>query len=426
MLKIQKCGETPVSEILSRATPTNDVEAPVAEIIAAVRERGDAALREYTERFDGVELDSFEVSAEEIEAAIAETGEELMGVMRRAAENIRAFHSKQIRSGFVMAERDGVTMGQLVIPIDSVGLYVPGGTAPYPSSVLMDAVPAKLAGCRRLVMVTPPGRDGKVSAPILAAASVVGIDKIYKLGGAQAIAALAYGTESIAPVDKLVGPGNAYVAEAKKQVFGKVAIDNVSGPSEIIIISDGKTDPRWVSADMLAQAEHDVMSSAVLITDSYELALAVQCELELQLNSLARREIAAESLRRNGRIILTRNLAEAMDIANELAPEHLEICVDEPFTWLSRVRNAGSVFLGRSSPEALGDYLSGTNHTLPTGGTARFGSPLSVDDFVKKTQYTCYSEAALAAVGGDIMTFAAAEGLGGHAESVRLRMEENV
>ena len=328
-----------------------------------------------------------------------------------------------MRNSFVINDEDGILMGQKIIPIDRAGLYVPGGTAAYPSTVLMDAIPAKIAGCPEVVMVTPPNAEGKINPVILAAASIAGVDKIFKVGGAQAVAALAYGTESVPKVDKIVGPGNAFVAEAKKQVFGRVSIDMIAGPSEILIVADGTTNPRFAAADLLSQAEHDRLASAVLVTDSYDLALAVQVELEVQIPKLERAEIARASIDNNGKIIVAENLRQAIDIANEIAPEHLELCVDNPFDYLDAIRHAGSIFMGKNCPEALGDYLAGPNHTLPTSGTARFSSPLSVDDFIKKTQYTYFTKDALARVAQDVAYFARAEGLTAHAKSAVIRTE---
>ena len=339
------------------------------------------------------------------------------------AENIRAFHSHQVRKGFTMT-RSGAVMGQKITPIEKVGLYIPGGTAAYPSTVLMLAIPAKLAGCSQIVITTPPGRDGKVAAPILAAAKLAGVDRIFKVGGAQAIAALAYGTETVPKVDKIVGPGNAYVAEAKRQVFGRVNIDMIAGPSEILVIADGTCNPAFVAADLLSQAEHDKMASAVLVTDSMELAQAVSDEVERQLQLLPRQEIARASIENNGMILVTKDLYQAVEASNELAPEHLEICVDDPVPYLDRVRNAGSVFLGKYCPESLGDYLAGPNHTLPTSGTARFSSPLSVDDFIKKTQFSCFTPDALEAVADKIAVFARSEGLEAHARAAEIRFEK--
>ena len=316
-------------------------------------------------------------------------------------------------------------VGQRITPIEKVGLYVPGGTAAYPSTVLMDAIPAKIAGCKEIVMVTPPAKDGSVNPDILTAARVAGVDRIFKMGGAQAVAALAYGTESVPKVDKIVGPGNAYVAEAKKQVFGKVSIDMIAGPSEILIVAEGGCNPAYVAADLLSQAEHDKMASAVLVTDSMALAQAVLKELEKQIPMLSRKEIARVSIDDNGKIIVADNLFDAIEIANEIAPEHLELCVEQPFVYLDKVKHAGSVFLGKYCPEALGDYFAGPNHTLPTSGTAKFSSPLSVDDFVKKTQYCYYTEAALEKVADKVAAFANKEGLQAHAKSAMVRVEKD-
>ncbi len=425
MIKIYSYGEVPNSEIFAREESISRVSDTVTDIIRTVREQGDAALFSFCEKFDGAKLSALEVSDEEIEEAIAGTEEEFLEILREAAANIRAFHERQVRNSFVLSEQDGVVVGQKITPIEKVGLYVPGGTAAYPSTVLMDSIPAKIAGCREIVMVTPPGKDGKVAPVILAAAKIAGVDRIFKVGGAQAIAALAYGTESIPGVDKIVGPGNAYVAEAKKQVFGKVSIDMIAGPSEILIVADGTCQPENIAADLLSQAEHDKMASAVLVTDSMELALRVRDQLEVQIPLLPRQEIARSSIDRNGKIIVAKdNLLLAIDIANEIAPEHLELCVDNPFDYLDRIRNAGSIFMGKYCPEALGDYFAGPNHTLPTGGTARFSSPLSVDDFVKKSQFTYYTRAALERVAGKVAYFAGREGLDAHARSAVIRFEE--
>ena len=423
MIRILKCGEVDHAEIFARSVPEVDVQKIVSDIIADVRARGDAALYDYCEKFDRVKLDRLEVSAEEIDEALRAVEPEFFGILETAAQNIRQFHERQVRNSFIITERAGVVMGQKVMPMDRVGLYVPGGTAAYPSTVLMDAIPARIAGCREIVIVTPPGRDGKVNPAILAAARVAGVDRFFKVGGAQAVAALAWGTESIPCVDKIVGPGNAFVAEAKKQVFGRVAIDMIAGPSEILIVADGASNPRHVAADLLSQAEHDRLASAVLITDSPALAEAVQAEVERQVRLLPREEIASASIDNNGKIIVADTLDAAIDIANDIAPEHLELCLDNPFDYLDRVRHAGSIFMGRHCPEALGDYLAGPNHTLPTGGTARFYSPLSVDDFVKKSQYTYFTRDALAAVSDKVARFAEEEGLSGHARSVTARFE---
>ena len=426
MIKIMNYGQVPNSEIFARVTPAVDVASIVADILYDVRKNGDRAVLAYCAKFDKAELNTLEVSKQEIAEAIDAVEPEFLEILKEAAANIRAFHSRQVRNSFVLAEKPGVVLGQKVTPIEKVGVYVPGGTAAYPSTVLMDTIPAKIAGCPQIVMVTPPGRDGKVNPAILAAASIAGVDRIFKVGGAQAIAALAYGTESIPRVDKIVGPGNAFVAEAKKQVFGMVSIDMIAGPSEILVIADGNSNPVHVAADMLSQAEHDKLASAVLVTDSQKLANKVRDELERQLPKLPREEIARASIESNGKIIVAENLMQGIEIANEIAPEHLELMVDDPFAYLDAVRNAGSIFMGRSCPEALGDYFAGPNHTLPTSGTARFSSPLSVDDFVKKSQFSYYTSEALGAVAEKIAAFAEKEGLRAHGRSVTIRKEGEV
>ena len=426
MIKIMKYGQVPNSEIFARVTPTVDVAGIVADILYDVRKNGDKAVLAYCAKFDKAELDTLEVSKQEIEEALNQVEPEFLEILKEAAANIRAFHSRQVRNSFVLADKPGVVLGQKVTPIEKVGVYVPGGTAAYPSTVLMDTIPAKIAGCPQIVMVTPPGKDGKINPAILAAASIAGVDKIFKVGGAQAIAALAYGTESIPKVDKIVGPGNAFVAEAKKQVFGMVSIDMIAGPSEILVIADGKSNPVHVAADLLSQAEHDKLASAVLVTDSEELAVTVRDELERQLPLLPREEIARASIDNNGKIIVAENLMQGIEIANEIAPELLELVVDDPFSYLDAVKNAGSIFMGRSCPEALGDYFAGPNHTLPTSGTARFSSPLSVDDFVKKSQFSYYTAGALASVADKIAAFAEKEGLRAHGRSVMIRKEGEV
>lgn len=424
MIPIYEYGQVPSSEIFARDNIASNVEGAVTEILAQVAARGDEALREYTLRFDKADLTDLEVTEAEIDEAFAAVEPEFVEILRQAAANIRAFHEKQRRNSFVVADQPGVVLGQKIVPIQKVGLYVPGGTAAYPSTVLMDSIPAKIAGCPQLVMVTPPSADGKVNPVILAAAKIAGVDRIFKVGGAQAVAGLAYGTETLPKVDKIVGPGNAYVAEAKKQVFGRVAIDMIAGPSEILVVADGSCNAKIVAADMLSQAEHDKMASAVLVTDSGELAKAVQAELERQIPLLPRSEIARASIDNNGKIIVAETLDLAIDIANEIAPEHLELCVDAPFDYLDRVRCAGSIFLGKNCPEALGDYFAGPNHTLPTSGTAKFSSALSVDDFVVKSQFTYYTADALAKVGEQVAYFARKEGLDAHANSVTVRLEE--
>ena len=425
MIKIVKYGEVSNDEVFARFEPTVSVEDVVADIIKNVREGGDAALIEYCEKFDKAKLDTLLVSEAEIEEAVALVEPKFLEILKSSAKNIRKFHERQVRNSFIINDEDGIVIGQKVIPVDRAGLYVPGGTAAYPSTVLMDSIPAKIAGVREVVMVTPPQKDGKVNPVILAAAKIAGIDKIFKVGGAQAIAALAYGTESIPKVDKIVGPGNAYVAEAKKQVFGVVSIDMIAGPSEILVVADGKSNPKFVAADLLSQAEHDKMASAVLVTDSADFAEAVSAELEAQIPMLQRAEIARASIDNNGKIIVAPTLMCAIDIANEIAPEHLELCVDNPFDYLDKIRHAGSIFMGRYCPEALGDYFAGPNHTLPTSGTAKFSSPLSVDDFVKKTQYTYYTKDALRKVAEDVAFFANKEGLGAHAKSATVRFESD-
>ena len=423
MIRIIDYKDIDRAEILDRKENVFNVADTVSEIIKTVREKGDSALFAFCEKFDKVKLSSLEVSPEEIEAAFLAVEPEFVEILKEAKENIYAFHSRQVRNSFIINEKDGVVIGQKVIPIEKVGLYVPGGTAAYPSSVLMNAIPAKIAGCSEIVMVTPPSADGSVNPAILAAAKVAGVDRIFKVGGAQAVAALAYGTESVPAVDKIVGPGNAFVAEAKKQVFGRVAIDMIAGPSEILVVADSTCNPVYVAADLLSQAEHDKNATAVLVTDSKELASATAEALERQLSLLSREEIARTSVENNGKIIITKDIDEAIEVANALAPEHLEICVDEPFKYLDKIRHAGSVFMGKYCPEALGDYFAGPNHTLPTSGTARFSSPLSVDDFVKKTQFSYYTEDALAKVASKVEYFAKKEGLTAHARSAIIRTE---
>ena len=424
MIKIYSYGEVSNEEIFARGTAVADVSGTVRDIIENVRKNGDSALLEYCQKFDKATLTSLEVSESEIDEAFASVEPKFIEIIKEAAKNIRAFHEKQVRNSFIINDCDGVVIGQKVIPIERVGLYVPGGTAAYPSTVLMDSIPAKIAGCKEICITTPPNSEGKVNPVILAAAKIAGVDRIFKVGGAQAIAALAYGTESVPRVDKIVGPGNAYVAEAKRQVYGQVSIDMIAGPSEILVVADGKSNPKFVAADLLSQAEHDKMASAVLVTDSMPFAMAVRDEIESQLELLPRKDIARVSIDNNGKIIVAQNLSLAIDISNEIAPEHLELCVDNPFDYLDKIKHAGSVFMGRYCPEALGDYFAGPNHTLPTTGTARFSSPLSVDDFVKKTQYTYYTKDALMRVADSVAFFAEKEGLGAHARSATVRKED--
>lgn len=421
MIKIMKYTEVARDTIFARPEHTMQVGDIVSDIIATVRRDKDAALFEYARRFDHADLDSLEVSAAEIEQAFVEVGEDFAQILREAAANIEDYHRHQLRDGFEMRKQNGIVLGQKIMSIEKVGLYVPGGTAAYPSTVLMNAIPAKIAGCREIVMVSPPS-NGRIAPAILAAAHIAGVTRIFKVGGAQAVAALAYGTETVPQVDKIVGPGNAFVAEAKRQVFGQVAIDMIAGPSEILVVADGSCDARFVAADLLSQAEHDKMASAVLVTDSAQLAEQVSAEIERQLSLLPREEIARTSIDNNGKIIVADDLHLAIDIANEIAPEHLELCVDDPFVYLNEIKHAGSIFLGKNCPEALGDYFAGPNHTLPTSGTARFSSALSVDDFIKKSQYLYYPQTALAAIADKVASFAEQEGLSAHARSVTVRM----
>ncbi|MEE1492658.1 MAG: histidinol dehydrogenase [Massilioclostridium sp.] len=417
--------EVEIKEILTRDN-NNDrsVDEIVSGILEDVRTNGDTALLGYCEKFDKAKLSSLEVSQQEIDDAFSSIDPDFIKTLELARDNIEAFHTQQIRKNFVLNDKEGIVLGQKVTPIEKVGLYVPGGTASYPSSVLMNTVPAKLAGVTEIVMATPPSSDGTIAAPILAAAKVAGVTRIFKMGGAQAVAALSYGTESVPKVDKIVGPGNIFVATAKRMVYGTVDIDMIAGPSEILVLADGSCNPRYVAADLLSQAEHDRLASAVLVTDSPELAKAVQAELEVQIPQLSRADIARESIDTNGKIVLADSMKQAVEISNLIAPEHLEICVDDPFALLNSVKNAGSIFLGKNVPEALGDYFAGPNHTLPTSGTARFSSPLSVDDFVKKSSFIYYTKQALSDVQARVVDFATREGLTAHAKSVSIRFED--
>ena len=425
MIPILEFDKLAPQDILNRDIQAEEnVSAAVDAVLAEVKANGDAALKAYTKQFDGVELEDLRVSEAEIEAAWDSLDPEFIKTLEMAAENIRHFHEQQVHRDFALADKPGIVMGQRYTPIEKVGICVPSAPAAFPSTILMNVIPAKIAGVREIVVVTPPDKNGKISAEALAAAKIAGADKIFKIGGAQAVAALAYGTESVPKVDKVVGPGGIFVATAKRKVFGLVAIDMIAGPSEILVLADGKCDPRWVAADMLSQAEHDVLASAVLVTDSRQLANAVQAEVEVQLAQLPRCEIARKSIDENGRIIVTGSLEKAVEAANLIAPEHLELCVEDPFALLPRVKSAGSIFLGRCTPEALGDYFAGPNHTLPTSGTARFSSPLSVDDFVKKSCFLYYTQDALAPVAERIADFARREGLEAHARSVLIRNEK--
>ncbi|MCR5484251.1 MAG: histidinol dehydrogenase [Clostridiales bacterium] len=424
MIKTIDYAENQDLSFIKRVAETVDVSDIVSGIIEDVRKNGDKALFEYEKKFDKAELSSLEVTKEEIDEAFEKTEDEFIDILKEARDNIYEFHSRQKTNGFIISEKNGIVLGQKVIPLERVGLYAPGGTASYPSTVLMDCIPAKIAGCKEIIMVTPPSPDGKIKPFILAAAKIAGVDRIFKLGGSQAIAALAYGTQSVPAVDKIVGPGNCFVAEAKRQVFGTVDIDMIAGPSEILVIADDTCDPRFVAADLLSQAEHDKMASATLLTNSKALAEKVSAELERQIDLLPRKEIARASIDDYGAIILVSSLEEAVEISNKIAPEHLEICTDSPFDLLGLVKNAGSVFLGKNCPEALGDYFAGPNHTLPTSGTAKFSSPLSVDDFVKRTQFSYYTTDALSKVYDKIAYFADKEGLHAHARSATVRFEE--
>lgn len=422
MIRLFDFDKVPTSEILTRAILAEEnVDAAVDAVLSAVQTEGDTALRRFEKQFDGAELDDLFVTQAELDAAESQVSPELLETLRQAADNIRAFHARQTHSDFILTDKPGVVMGQRYTPIESVGVCVPGTPVAFPSTVLMDVIPAKIAGVREIIMATPPAPDGTIAPAALAAAKIAGVTKILKCGGAQAVAAMAYGTQSVPKVDKIVGPGGVYVAAAKRKVFGLVSIDMIAGPSEILVLADGNSNPKWVAADMLSQAEHDKLASAVLVTDSRTLAEAVRDELEIQLESLPRKDVARASIDNNGKIIVTDSLEKAAEAANRIAPEHLELCVDEPFALLPRIRNAGSIFLGRNAPEALGDYFAGPNHTLPTSGTARFSSPLSVDDFVKKSSFLYYTQEALQAVSSQVQNFARQEGLEAHARAIAVR-----
>ena len=422
MIPIYQFDQLSPEQILNRDIRAEaDVDAAVDEILREVRARGDDALRDYTRRFDGAEIGDLEVSRAELDAAREAVGPDFLATLKMAAENIRRFHARQVHQDFVLADRPGIVMGQRYTPIQKVGICVPRSPEAFPSTILMNVIPARIAGVAEIVLVTPPAAGGTVSPAALAAASIAGATRVFRVGGAQAVAALAYGTESIPRVDKIVGPGGIFVATAKRKVFGQVAIDMIAGPSEILVLSDGKSDPAWVAADLLSQAEHDVRACAVLVTDSPELAQSVQAEVERQLALLPRCGVARRAIEENSKIIVTGSLDQALEAANAIAPEHLELCVDDPFALLPRVRNAGSIFLGRTAPEALGDYFAGPNHTLPTSGTARFSSPLGVDDFVKRSGFLYYDQSALAPVAERIADFARREGLEAHARSVLIR-----
>lgn len=402
----------------------DDVNETVENILKDVKKRGDKALFEYTKKLDKVDLKTLEVSEEEIQKAFDTIDKELLEVIKYSHDNIKLFHEKQVRNNFIVKKENGVSLGQIINPIEKVGLYVPGGTAAYPSTVLMNAVPAKIADCKEIIMVTPPTSDGTILPSLLVAAKIAGVDRIFKVGGAQSIAALSYGTESIPKVYKIVGPGNIYVAMAKKMVYGEVSIDMIAGPSEVLIIADDSANPVHVAADLLSQAEHDKLAASILVTNSKELAKNVAEQLEIQLKELEREEIARVSIENQGRIIVTKTIDEAIKISNEIAPEHLELAVSNPFELLTKIKNAGSIFMGHNTPEPLGDYLAGPNHTLPTSGTAKFSSPLSVDDFIKKSSFIYYSKEGLEEVKDKVIKFAESEGLTAHARSVAKRFEK--
>ena len=422
MIPIYEFDKLKPEEFLNRdIRAEEDVSRAVDEILARVKAEGDTALRDYTRQFDGVELEALEVDWREQDALWAQVSADFKTTLTLAADNIRRFHEQQVHRNFVLTDQPGIVMGQRYTPIERVGICVPSSPVAFPSTILMNVIPARIAGVKEIVVVTPPNSDGTISPEAVAAARIAGADRIFKVGGAQAVAALAYGTETIPKVDKIVGPGGIFVATAKRKVFGLVAIDMIAGPSEILIVADGKSDPRCVAADLLSQAEHDVLASAVLVTDSRELAEMVQTEVEVQLARLPRRQIARRAIDDNSKILITDDLEKAVEAANLIAPEHLELCVDAPFALLPRVKNAGSIFLGRSTPEALGDYFAGPNHTLPTSGTARFSSPLGVDDFVKRSSFLYYTQDALSPVAERIADFAEREGLHAHAQSVTIR-----
>jgi histidinol dehydrogenase len=433
MIPIYDGTSTSYEAIFSRVTEPMEGEGPttaqiqedVRRVLSEVKARGDDALRDYTRKWDGVLIEDFLVSSREMEEAKSQVSSELLDIMEEAATNIRAFHQLQRREDYELKQREGARLGQKTLPIERVGIYVPGGTASYPSSVLMNAIPATIAGVSQIVMITPPGKDGAISPVILAAAQIAGVTRVYKVGGAQGIGALAFGTETVPKVDKITGPGNIYVATAKKMVFGEVDIDMVAGPSEILILADHQANPAYVAADLLSQAEHDVLAASVLLTPSRMLAEAVVRELEDQMARLPRGETARESMRNRGKIVVTQSLEQAMEWSNRYAPEHLELALEDPFSWLDKVKNAGAVFLGHHVPEALGDYFAGTNHVLPTGGTARFSSPLSVEDFQKKINYIYYTKEALEKVKDRIVVFAQSEGLEAHGRSVAIRFEKD-
>lgn len=423
IIELSSKGVSDVVSIIKKRSNTLNVRKSVEEIIENVKSSGDKALRGYTLDFDKVYLESFKIEKEEIEKAYNEGDLEFIEILKESIKNIEKYHQNQKKTSYIYQKELGVFMGQRLIPMDSVAIYVPGGKAAYPSSVLMNAIPAKVAGVNEIVLVTPPDKNGEVNKQILVAAKLCGINKVYKLGGAQAIAALAYGTESIENVSMIVGPGNAFVAEAKRQVYGDVGIDMVAGPSEILIVADEKANPKYIAADLMSQAEHDELASSILVTTSKKLADKVKKEIEVQVKNLSRRNIIESSLINFGKIVICKSIEECIELANLIAPEHLELLIDSPIEYLEQVKNAGSVFLGEYTPEPIGDYFGGTNHVLPTGGTAKFSSPLSVDTFVKKSSFLYYSQKAVVRDGEKIIRFANEEGLTAHANSVKVRLD---
>lgn len=423
IIELSSKGISDVVSIIKKRSNTLNVRKSVEEIIENVKSTGDKALRGYTLDFDKVYLESFKIEKEEIEKAYNEGDLEFIEILKESIKNIEKYHQNQKKTSYIYQKELGVFMGQRLIPMDSVAIYVPGGKAAYPSSVLMNAIPAKVAGVNEIVLVTPPDKNGEVNKQILVAAKLCGINKVYKLGGAQAIAALAYGTESIENVSMIVGPGNAFVAEAKRQVYGDVGIDMVAGPSEILIVADEKANPKYIAADLMSQAEHDELASSILVTTSKKLADKVNKEIEVQVKNLSRRNIIESSLINFGKIVICKSIEECIELANLIAPEHLELLIDSPIEYLEQVKNAGSVFLGEYTPEPIGDYFGGTNHVLPTGGTAKFSSPLSVDTFVKKSSFLYYSQKAVVRDGEKIIRFANEEGLTAHANSVKVRLD---
>ncbi|HHW23195.1 MAG TPA: histidinol dehydrogenase [Clostridiaceae bacterium] len=427
-MKIYECGKDDLNQLYDLLKQRSiegqeNVENVVSRILQDVLKRGDEALFEYTEKFDGVKLDPIEVTEKEMDEAFKAIDKNLLDVIKRAAENIRAYHEKQRENSWFMTKESGIILGQKIVPLKRVGVYAPAGSAPLPSTVLMDVIPAKVAGVEEIILCSPPGKDGRMNPLVLACARLAGVDRAFRIGGAQAVGAMAYGTKSVPKVDKIVGPGNIYVATAKKQVFGVCGIDMVAGPSEILVIADETANPAYVAADLLSQAEHDRLASAILVTTSKEMAYKVAEEVKIQLSKLERAEIASKSIEEYGSIIVASDIEEAVDIANTIAPEHLEVCTEDPFALLDDIKNAGAIFLGNYSPEPLGDYYAGPNHTLPTSGTARFFSPLGVYDFVKRQSVISYSKKAFDMAAADVAAFADAEGLTAHRNAVLIRTE---